>query len=376
MRSSKFIKIFIKIIPIILIVLLFDLIINILIPDNIKKKIGITRNYSIRTAQFHHEIVPNINLNEYWGTKKYNVTTNNYGMRILKNNSQNLDTKKNHIGFIGDSFVYGSGINYEKHFINLLQKKFKELSLLNLGYVSYSPSIYLKRLEYFIQEKKIKFDKVFIFVDPSDIQDEGVFYRENKNGHILRKWLSDEENYEKLSKYKIKNYLQQNSFLFKLQQLLFLSSVTDIGVKCLNNKENIIDFTNYLDAERQSYGFDPEIQKKDWVIEGKNKVITYLDRIKELSKKENFDLIIVYYPSALEVLNDFDFKKSMHYKLLYNWSNLSNTSFIDTSNDFDKAPKGLEGYKTNYIICDTHWNNNGHEIITENISNFLNEKNN
>ena len=150
MRSSKFIKIFIKIIPIILIVLLFDLIINILIPDNIKKKIGITRNYSIRTAQFHHEIVPNINLNEYWGTKKYNVTTNNYGMRILKNNSQNLDTKKNHIGFIGDSFVYGSGINYEKHFINLLQKKFKELSLLNLGYVSYSPSIYLKRLEYFI----------------------------------------------------------------------------------------------------------------------------------------------------------------------------------------------------------------------------------
>tara|TARA_Y100000590_G_C15675634_1_gene997913 strand:+ start:727 stop:1857 length:1131 start_codon:yes stop_codon:yes gene_type:complete len=376
MKSYKIIKILITTFVIILMVFLFDIIINILLPDSIKKKIGFTRNYSLRTAEFHHELAPNININEFWGTKKYNVTTNDYGMRILKNKTQNLDIKRVHTGFIGDSFIYGSGINYEEHFINTLQKEFPDLNLLNLGYVSYSPSIYFKRLEYFIKIKKIKFEKIFLFVDPSDIQDEGIFYRENKNGHIVRKWLSDKENYKKLKKYKIKNYLQQNSFLFKLQQILFLSSVTDIGVKCLKNKETINDFSKYLDSERQSYGIDPEIQKKDWVNVGKSQVIKYLNKIKKLSLDENFELVIVYYPSSLEVLKKFNFKKSMHFKLLYNWSKLSKTSFIDTSEDFDKAPRGIKGYKENFIVCDTHWNKKGHNIIAKNISNFIYEKNN
>ena len=126
-------------------------------------------------------------------------------MRILDKKYSEIDNNKKNIGFIGDSFVYGSGINYEDHFINLLSNEFNNYNLLNLGYVSYSPSIYSKRINYYLKEKNIKFEKVFLFIDHSDIQDEGIFYREDKNGNIVRKWLNDDEIKKKVKKYKIKN---------------------------------------------------------------------------------------------------------------------------------------------------------------------------
>ena len=42
---------------------------------------------------------------------------------------------------IGDSFVYGSGLDYSDHFLNLLLTKNNTYNYLNLAYVSYSPSI-------------------------------------------------------------------------------------------------------------------------------------------------------------------------------------------------------------------------------------------
>ena len=52
-KTLNFIKIFLFIL---LSIIVLDLFINILIPEKIKKKIGITRNYSLKSKVFHHEI--------------------------------------------------------------------------------------------------------------------------------------------------------------------------------------------------------------------------------------------------------------------------------------------------------------------------------
>lgn len=376
LSSRKFLNIIKVCSSIILAIIAFDLIINFILPDDVKKKIGITRNYSIKSSKFHHELAPNIDVNEFWGKNKYNVKSNNFGMRIGPNDNKNIDLEKNYVGFIGDSFVYGSGINYEYHFISKIKKKLPNYNLLNLGYVSYSPSIYFKKLENLIKFKNLKFVKVFVFVDASDIQDEGVFYRENFRGDIVRKWLNDDENYIKLRKYKIKNYLQQNSFLFKFYQMISLPNITDKSVNCLKQNSEFNNFLNYIDQERFSYGINDNLKNKSWVLDGKKKVVRYLDKIKDLSVNKNFEMIIVYYPSALEILENYEFKNSDHFKLLYDWSISTKTSFINTSNEFDKFPRGNEGYKKNFIECDVHWNSNGHDIIASKIIKFLNEKNN
>ena len=62
-------------ISIILLVFIFDLLINLILPESIKKQIGTTRNYSLKSIKFHHSIAPKINLNELWGDKKYKIKT-------------------------------------------------------------------------------------------------------------------------------------------------------------------------------------------------------------------------------------------------------------------------------------------------------------
>ena len=368
--ANKIWKLFKYLLFLLILVLICDLTINFLLPSNVKKKIGTTKNYSIKSKRFHHDIVSNINVPEFWGDKKYQVITNNHGMRVGANYNYNVD-KKN-IGFMGDSFVYGSGLDYKDHFITQIYNKNDNYNLLNLGYVSYSPSIYFKKLDYFISEKKIKFKKIFLFVDTSDIQDEGIFYREDKKGNIVRKWNSDEKNEQKNFKYLIKNYLKQNSFIFKFYEIFFSATISEGPAKCLENKNNVTNFVKYLDYERFGYAYDAKIQSMDWVIEGQNKTLSYLDKIYNLLNENNINLEIVYYPSAIDILyNNKDTEKSNHFNLLKDWSSMREIPLIDTSKDFFKYSSSIQNYRQNHILCDMHWNSNGNKIIAKNILNKI-----
>lgn len=359
-------KILKSIIIIIVIVIIFDVVINALLPENFKKKIGTTKNYSLKSERFHHDIAPNINLPEFWGDYKYQVITNEFGMRIGEKYQFNLNKKS--IGFIGDSFVYGSGINFNKHFINKLNISNQGYNFLNLGYVSYSPSIYYKKLKFFIEEKKIKFSSIYLFVDTSDVQDEAIFYRENLDGNIVRKWNSDQKNKFRNYKYILKNYLKQNSFIFKFYENIYIKTVHEGPARCLKNKNQITNFIDYLDYERFGYGHDNELQSENWVKDGQLKIIDYLNKIKNLLDQNDIKLSLVYYPSAIDILkgND-DTENNSHYKFLQNWSNSNFIELIDTSESFMKDKNAINNYKNNFILCDVHWNNRGHEVI----SNFI-----
>ena len=78
----------------IILVLFFDLIINQILPENLKKQIGTTKNYSLKSIKFHHESANNINLYEFWGKKKYKVKTNQFAMRISEKENFIIDKTK------------------------------------------------------------------------------------------------------------------------------------------------------------------------------------------------------------------------------------------------------------------------------------------
>ena len=85
-------------------------------------------------------------------------------------------------------------------------------------------------------------------------------------------------------------------------------------------------------------------------------------------------MIIVYYPSAIDVLKDNKIKEnSKHYKMLNEWSQLNNISLIDTQKYFFKINNPLKNYEKNHIACDIHWNTNGHKIIGNNILEYIND---
>ena len=88
----KFLK---TIVTITILIFVFDLLINLILPQNIKKKIGTSRNYSLKSTKFHHKTAPEINVNEFWGKKKYRVKTNEYSMRINEKEDLKLIKKIN-----------------------------------------------------------------------------------------------------------------------------------------------------------------------------------------------------------------------------------------------------------------------------------------
>ena len=354
----------INLLVILILVIIFDLIINLFLTKNFKKSIGTSRNYSLKSVKFHHEIAPNINVYEYWGQKKYKVQTNSYSMRVEDRLSKNIQKNKKGVAFIGDSFVYGSGIDIQNHFITLVKKKNNNYNYFNLGYVSYSPSIYYKKLKYLLEIEKLNFNKIFIFIDHSDIQDEGTFYREDKNGNIVRKWLNDDQVKNKNFKYLFKNYFKQHSFSYKLYENLNSPKISSSVKNCLDQKDK--NFKKYIDQERFGYSYISTINRKKWIIDGINKTKFYLDEINKLSKKHNIEIFIVAYPSALEVIDGISHKKSDHFILLKNWSNLNNVTLINTGEGFIKN-NNVKDYLDNFIECDVHWNNNGHKIISNNI---------
>ena len=197
--------------------ILFDLAFNFILTEKFKKKIGISLNYSLFSEKYHHEIAPNIEVNEFWGNKKIKIYTDKNSLRILKNQKVFYETSVNNIAFVGDSFVWGSGINYEDHFINQINANY---NFLNLGYISYSPSIYYKKIENLLVDKNITIKNLFLFIDSSDVWDEGVVYREDINGNIVNNFKTNKENKKKVKKYLFKNYIKSLKTHIKLYRII------------------------------------------------------------------------------------------------------------------------------------------------------------
>ena len=118
MVKSNFVKIF-------FIVILIFFTIDIVIGKFIYKKF-IRKNF-IDTYQ---QIYVNTNydhtlkkeLNVIYGNIRYKLCSDKNGFRIGKNLKTKSDEK---ILFLGDSFAYGFGINYEKSIAGLIRKKTK-----------------------------------------------------------------------------------------------------------------------------------------------------------------------------------------------------------------------------------------------------------
>ena len=90
-----------------------------------------------------------------------------------------LKSDSRRILLIGNSFAEGIGMNFEDTFAGQLyragQERSEKIEFLNAGVVSYSPSIYYKKIKHLI-ESGLQFDEVVLFSDTSDVTDEATSY--------------------------------------------------------------------------------------------------------------------------------------------------------------------------------------------------------
>ena len=186
--------------------------------------------WRISSEIYHHDLMSNVDVVEKWGDLlEYRITTNSIGFRDKYNKKIEKNSKKKRILLLGDSFIEGSGLNYENTFSGLLQSYLgKDYEVLNSAVASYSPSIYYAKANHFLSQG-YEFDQALVFLDISDIYDE-LFVSLDSDGNLIsdkkKKSLKTNKNFIKQKIYRFGKILRDNSITFRL--LYLISDNTEI----------------------------------------------------------------------------------------------------------------------------------------------------
>ena len=104
---------------------------NTIVKNIIKKDCLKYFKYTLNNKNYYsYELEKNCTAYETKRTvKTYNVVTDKYGYRVAQKKSEYL--KKDKVVFLGDSFTYGFGVNYEDSIVGFLEKKKTNYDFIN-----------------------------------------------------------------------------------------------------------------------------------------------------------------------------------------------------------------------------------------------------
>ncbi len=329
------------------------------------------RKHALKDELFHHKYEKNVSkkieTKEYGS---YHLYTNSLGFR--DSNVKNVKLKSDYserIVFIGDSFTEGILLNFKDTFVGIIKKELekKDIEVLNAGVQSYSPSIYLNKIKYLIENQKLEFDKLIVFLDISDFEDES--HRKIVNGKVLdesdhwfkRKKLSNSE--------KIKKKIKENFFI----SFSFLNLVYDMMSKLYynyyyfpKNQDNFIEtITELNNFKRDKWTLQENLFGSDFEII--NQMTDTMQLLKNLCDTYNIELVIAVYPHMSQIFHsDLDSKQV---KIWRKFSKKNNINFINFFPQFinkdNSKEERIKIIKKYFFPFDIHYNKEGNKLIAE-----------
>lgn len=321
-------------------------------PD--KKKLRIPNQY------YHHGFEANFETAENWGPHSVSIATNSLGLIDLIPREVELKKKHYRVLFIGDSFVEGCGVPYEKTFVGLIDKAlvYNDIDVLNAACASYSPKLYYAKLKYLIEQVGLKLDELFVFVDYADIADE-IVYR-----NFFPKGFTDDELYQGVFFLKDENQLNhfwEYSLTFRaLSKLLFAK---DPWSRVIYKHEACHHVVQYEPLQRTEWSKLNQKGYQNWVHEGFESSRFYLTKLIELAKQHNIAVTLAAYPWPIEVKSN----QSNSYAV-FQWESLAeanNIAFFNLYPVFISKEKPDGVVRRYYIKNDVHWNARGHKKVAE-----------
>ena len=314
---------------------------------------------------YHHGLKAKVKMKNVKGFNgNYTFCTDNHGFRYKCNHP--IRGKNFDYAFMGDSFTEGSSVSYEDSFVGMFEKATNK-KVANLGVVSYSPKIYLSKLN-FLLEKGYTFEHVIIPIDISDLYDDDVSYRLKKN-YIV------EDNFERGEKLKIRRFLRKN-FPFTNFYMFVIKNLNQVGYKPVNLENNKPSFhKDVLLKAKWTYSSDKFIDGY-WkpVQSAQNEMIETMTKLYELLSKRNIPLSIVIYPWPQQLENDNENSKHVQMWRLFCENKCAN--FINLFPIFFKEKKDhgyLETYKKYYWWNDMHFNIEGNVLVAKEMLKYFNK---
>lgn len=337
-----------------LVLLLFDLFFGDYLLKFTPKKINPTISHKI----YDHDLKKNFKTALEWESgKKYTLCTDENAFRTFCDNGESNQNKFD-IGFIGDSFTYGVGLDYSETFVGKISENLNKLKIANLAVVSYSPSIYYTKLNHLLRNG-YKFNRVIIYFDISDIYDDNkkYFY---KNNQIVRKKSIILSNIQK----NLKNFFPFLAYSTKI--------IKDDFFTKFFIKQKYIPKCSYLDYchEKSSWTFNDDFFKEKDI----KKSFKFLEMTFELLKKNNIKMSIGIYPWPSQIMYDTENSKivALMNEFCFNKCEFFFNNFPDFFHEIKLTDKESV-ISRNYIKNDVHFNAVGNEKLFLNfIKNFKN----
>ncbi len=305
---------------------------------------------------FHHTLKENVNYKKARNfSGYYNLCTDNHGFKYKCNQKRD---KSFEIAFIGDSFVEGVALEYEKTFVGQFEKN-KKISVANLGVTSYAPSIYLSKIKYLL-DNGYKFNHLIVFIDISDLYDDNTFYMLNKNFTVSEK--NAKEKKLKLRKFLRNNFPLTNYYFYVIKMNNRLNNeipplISDKPI--FSKKSELKAKWTYLEKNTIE-GFDEPISKTQ--IE----MIDAMNKLYELLNINNIKLSVAIYPWPQQL--QFGKEESKHVKMWEDFCKIKCHKFINFFPFFFKEKEKhsfLNIYKKYYFWNDVHFNSKGNKIIAD-----------
>ena len=305
---------------------------------------------------YHHTLKANIKYEKAPSFDQYyTLCTDNHGFKYKCGFERN---KEFEIAFLGDSFVEGVSLDYEKTFVGIFEDK-KDITVANLGVTSYAPNIYLSKIKYLL-DNDFKFKHLIVFIDISDVFDDNTFYKLNDDFSISEK--NAKEKNLKRRKFLRYNFPLTNYYMFVIK---------------MNNRVNkevpplISDRPKFNERASKkamwTYKSDGELKGYQAPIsKTQNEMISAMSQLHEMLNKNNIKLSLAVYPWPQQI--EFDVVNSKHVKMWREFCKEKCFKFIDFFPFFfDEKDKSsfLEVYKKYYFWNDVHFNAEGNEIIAE-----------
>ena len=313
------------------------------------------KTYRIKNEYFHHSLASNVKAQSTWpNSKPYLTCTDKFGFRIscIENNNEKKNNKN--IVFIGDSVTEGLGLDYEKSFTSMFNN-YSENNIINMGVSSYSPIIYLKKIQYFVL-KGLDIDHVVVFIDISDIDDEANYYYEceDSNNVCGYSW-HNQSNINPIKK-------KEENFLFPFYEKI------KIETKNLKRK---IKPKIYIYRENYQRSMWTYVEGTDEIKKGINNSIKHMTSLHSFLKAKNISLSVVVYPHPGQII--YDSKNSKQVKIWKKFCQNKCKNFINLFPAFFvEKPKltSMEIIKKYYIKHDVHFNELGNKKIFDALKNL------
>jgi hypothetical protein len=262
---------------------------------------------------------------------------------------------------IGDSFTEAIGLPFEESFAGLLfqagQRLVPPIEFLNAGVISYSPTLYYKKVKYFI-DNGLCVDEVVVFPDLSDIHDEAVDYFCFDDDPNYHRYCKPSDLYGEKEHNRTFSKFLQSRFKTTDRVRLIIKHYLTYDEKRINKLYQWSPFTGWT-----APGYDVGNEFRPLGVEGSiSRALQNMGKLADFLAQRNIPLSVVIYPWPVQIAQNE--RNSRYISMWREFCVTRCKRFINTLPAFlAQKDAHADWYKRLYIFGDVHYNAEGNRVL-------------